>query len=358
MARHRWDPVCDLPARLTTPARVDPSGVTGPTKRQASGRRWRRTSRGFYVPADTSRDLVEQRILEQSLRLPAGGAVTGWAACRLWRATFFDGLGRDGRTRLPVPLALGAAGNIRGDGAVVLTHERLVPGDVVRVQGIACATVLRATFDAMRWADDEREAVVAIEMMAAAELVSIIRLKRYADAHHGWPRIDRVRRALSLASEHSKSPNETRLRLIWQLGAGLPAAVRVNCPVLDRSGRLRGIADLLDEEAGLAVEFDGADHRSAGRHTRDVAKDEAFRGLGLEVARVTGIDLLDPVRVVRRLREARGRARFENPVDRLWVSRPPGDVLEDRLLERDARTELRAALEAQPRPTPEELARF
>ena len=35
----------------------------------------------------------------------------------------------------------------------------------------------------------------------------------------------------------------------------------MNCPVHDRSGRLLGIADLLDEEAGLVVEFDGADHR-------------------------------------------------------------------------------------------------
>ena len=38
--------------------------------------------------------------------------------------------------------------------------------------------------------------------------------------------------------------------------------MHVNCPIQDLAGNLLGIADLLDEEAGLAVEFDGADHRA------------------------------------------------------------------------------------------------
>ena len=41
------------------------------------------------------------------MRLPAVGAVTGWAACRLHGAAFFDGLAPDGVTPLPVPLAVG-----------------------------------------------------------------------------------------------------------------------------------------------------------------------------------------------------------------------------------------------------------
>jgi hypothetical protein len=54
------------------------------------------------VPVGVSDDLPEQRILEQSMRLPDGGAVTGWAACRLLGASFFDGLEQDGGTRSPV----------------------------------------------------------------------------------------------------------------------------------------------------------------------------------------------------------------------------------------------------------------
>ena len=95
------------------PVRVDPSGLSGPTRRQASGRYWRRTSPGFYVPVDTRSELPEQHILEQSMRLPAGGAVTGWAACRLHGRNFFDGMEPDGRTPIPVPLNVGPHGNLR-----------------------------------------------------------------------------------------------------------------------------------------------------------------------------------------------------------------------------------------------------
>lgn len=238
------------------------------------------------------------------MRLPPD-AVTGWAACRLHRAALIDGLGRDRRTPLPVPLALGRTGNIRADDQVVLTYERLDAGEVVPRLGIPCVDVLRATFDAMRLAADDREAVVVLDMMAAAERASLVRMRDQAEAHPGWRGIDRVRRALALASEHSRSPNETRLRLIWVLDAGLPPGVHVNCPVLDRAGRLLGIADLLDERAGLAVEFDGAEQRRAGRQTRDVHEDEEFSSHGLEVTRVTGLDLLEVPRVVRRLLDAR-----------------------------------------------------
>lgn len=58
---------------------------------------------------------------------------------------------------------------------------------------------------------------------------------------------------MALASEHSRSPNETRTRLIYLLDAGLPTPL-VSCPIRDRAGRLLGIADLFDPVAGLAVE--------------------------------------------------------------------------------------------------------
>jgi hypothetical protein len=210
----------------------------------------------------------------------------------------------------------------------------------------------------MRLTGDDREAVVVVDMMAAAELVSLVRMGRYADAHPGWQDIGRVRRALVLASEHSRSPNETRLRLIWILDAGLPPEVLVNCPVFDRAGRLLGIADLLDEEAGLAVEFDGAEHRRAGRQTKDAGKDEAFRSRRLEVTRVTGQDLLHVPRVVARLHAARSRARFEPRADRLWVAGPRADTLEERLCERELLAGMRAELDAQPLPSIEELRGF
>ena len=159
-------------------------------------------------------------------------------------------------------------------------------------RGIPCVTVERAAFDAMRTALDLREAVVAMDMVAAAELTSVLRMRHYVQGRSGWAGVGQVRAALDLASEHSRSPNETRLRLVWVLDAGLPIP-EVNRPVLDRGGRLLGVADLLDVAAGVVGEYDGADHRAARRHTRDVAKEDALREHGLEVFRVTALDLPD-----------------------------------------------------------------
>ena len=347
MSRHRWDPVAPRPRGLVRPVPVDPSGAEGPTRAQAAGSRWRQTSRGLYVPAATPTEVPEQRIIEQAARLPRGGAVTGWAACRLAGAGLIDGLAADRRTTLPVPLALGVRGRIRADRQVLLVYDALAPGDVAQRHGIPSTRVLRATFDAVRLAEDDREAVVVLDMMAAARLVSLRRMAAYVSLRAGSTGVAANRAALSHASEHSRSPNETRLRLIWERDARLPV-VHVNCPVHDRTGRLLGIADLLDEEAGLVVEFDGADHRRARRHTDDVRREDAFRRHRLELTRETGLYLRDRHLVVARLRAARGRALFQPVAERTWVARPVEDWLDDHLTAQEQLAEHYESVLAQP----------
>ena len=131
-----------------------------------------------------------------------------------------------------------------------------------------------------------------MDMMAAAELVSIKRQRDYVSSHPGRLGVPVARQALDLASEDSRSPNETRMRLVWVLDAELPPPL-VNKPVFDLNGRLLGVADLLDPQAGVVGEFDGAEHRAARRHTADVEREDRLRRHGLEVFRVTGLGLLD-----------------------------------------------------------------
>ncbi|MGI8900321.1 MAG: hypothetical protein ACR2HA_05235 [Nocardioides sp.] len=336
---HRGAPVARPPQGLVRPVPIDPTGRTGPTRGQAAGTRWRTNSRGFHVPAWVDGDCPEQRVLEQSLRLPAGGAVMGWAGCRLLSANFFDGLARDGVTRLPVPLALGRGGNIREDDRVTVSRDPLLDDEVVWVYGIPCTTPERATFDAVRTATDLMEAVVALDMAFAGEVTSMSRMRAYVADTAGWKGVPLVRQALELASEHSWSPNETRLRMIWQLGAGLPRPL-VNRPVFDRRGRLLGYPDLLDVESGLVGEFDGGDHRGAGRHADDVGREATLRNHWLEVVRGTGPDLLRPERVQARILAARQRARWLPPDRRPWSMTPPpgwdpGPTLDERLAHRD-----------------------
>lgn len=327
------------------PVPLDPHGLAGPTRGQARGPGWRSPSFGWHVPASVDGSLPEQRILEQSVRLPPGGAVTGWASLRLHGGNFFDGLAADGRTRLPVPLVVPPSSKIRCDDAGTVSREPLTSSDVRFVQGIACTDVLRATFDEMRRVRDLREAVVVVDMAMAALLVSIRRMAAYVAARTSWRRASLVLSALDLASEHSRSPNETRTRLIWLLEAGFPPP-QVNRSVWDRGGRLLGVADLLDEAAGVVGEFDGADHRRARRHSADLRRQELMERAGLEVFRVAGPDLAEPAMVASRMRYHRSRGLWLPPERCGWtVVPPPGtepeQSLDDYLEQEDFRREMR-----------------
>jgi hypothetical protein len=199
----------------------------------------------------------EQRIVEAAGRLPAGGAVSGWAACRLHGAGFFDGLDRDGRTLMPVPVVVGPRGGTRADRGLLVRRERLDAAEVVVRQGVACTAEPRAVLDAMRWSPELREAVVAFDMACAGGLITSTAMRSYAETRGGWSGIGQVRKALVLVSERSRSPAETRLRLLWTLDARLRVPL-VNWPVAGPDGRFIADVDLLDPIAGIVGEYDGA----------------------------------------------------------------------------------------------------
>lgn len=177
---HRWDPIAPPVSGLVLPVRI---GGDGPTPKSARGPRWRKTSPGYYVPAHVSDDLVEQRIIEASAR---GGVVTGWAALRLHGGGFFDGLDRDGATRLPVPVAACGA-RLRSRDGLDVVGDRIPPDDITVVNGILCATVERALFDEMRRIGEVREMAVAIGAACAARLTTIQRMRTYT-ATRRWYR--------------------------------------------------------------------------------------------------------------------------------------------------------------------------
>jgi hypothetical protein len=218
-------------------------------------------------------------------------------------------------------LVVGPGNRRRQVDGVLFLQDQLDDEQVTRL-GIPVTTPRRALFDAMRLAEDVREATVAMDMMAAADLMPISWMRTYVATRAGWRGVPQVRRALDLADEHSRSPNETRMRLIWVIDAGLPRPL-VNPPVFTLHGSLLGHADLFDEEAGLFCEYDGAEHRRAARHASDVAREERCRRAGLEYVKITGPDLRRPDRVVDRLLSTRGRARFLAERHRRWTLTPP-----------------------------------
>ena len=97
----------------------------------------------------------------------------------------------------------------------------------------------------------------------------------------------------------------------------------LNREVYDLDGRLIGIPDLLDVEAGLVGEYQGEDHKDGQRHREDVEREEKFRDHGLEFFEVVGGDLFRRQLVVERMLNARRRAKFLPPSRAPGPSRPP-----------------------------------
>ena len=144
-------------------------------------------------------------------------------------------------------------------------------------------------------------------MAAAAELTSVKRMRAYLATRHSWNGGPLVADALELADERSRSPSETRMRLIWILDAGLPRPV-CNRAVFSLTGELLGVPDLLDVEAGVVGEYDGADHLADNRRSRDLGREGLFRNHGLEYFTLVAGDMHDVDRVVDRMQSTRRRA--------------------------------------------------
>src|SRR4051794_37668958 len=276
----RWRATCVRPTDLVSPVALDPDGVAGPTKRQAAGNRYRQTSSGLYVPSCVDSDRVEQRIFEQGHRIHSYGAVTGWAALRWRGARYFDGTAHGGEVTLPVPLVVGRK-RLARDPRVTLSEAHVAPSERTLTGGIWCATVQRALFDEMRHARDLRSAVVAMDMAAAGCLISVDLMATYVLLRPAWTGVPLVRRALALASNDSCSPRESRLRLIWVIDAGLQPPL-CNHPIFDLEGNLLGYPDMFDPVSGMVGEYDGADHKSAEQHRKDVEREARYRDHGLE----------------------------------------------------------------------------
>jgi hypothetical protein len=264
-------------------------------------------------------DLVEQRVLEAYAGAGDRAAVTGWAALRLHGGGFFDGLARDGVTRLSVPIA--ANGERLSSRSGITVARDLVPSDeLVEIHQIRCTSVDRALYDEMQRIGEVREMAVAVGSACAARLTSIRRMRFYAASRRWYRDVRLVKEAVELAVEGCQSPQEDRFRQIWELDAGWGRPL-LNRPLLDARGRLVAIPDLLDPVRGVVGEYAGADHRDIDRHEADIAREAALRDVGLEYVEVVGRDLRDPAKVVRRMEQAARRAVH---LTRGWRLGPPG----------------------------------
>jgi hypothetical protein len=306
---------------LVAPVGIDPHGVAGPTEGQARGPHWRRTSRGFYVPARVDTSDVEQRIVEAAAVLPSVGGLTGWASLRWLGGTWFNGVDRFGKSPLPVDLAT-SYDDIRSQPGYVVHQERLGPIELLVHDGLSTTTAVRSLCFMMRYAKNLREAVQYADMAAFSDLVSVAECTAYCLEHPGWTGIPQAREALPLVEENSWSAWETWMRLLWQIDAGLPRPL-CNQPVFDLTGRHIATPDILDIESGTYGEYDGALHLPGRQRARDVARANSLSNFGLEGFTILAADIPHPEQAVQKLLDARRRARWERPSTRRWTAEPP-----------------------------------
>ncbi|GAA4740020.1 hypothetical protein GCM10023350_25570 [Nocardioides endophyticus] len=307
-------------APLVRPVRIDPLGRAGPTRAQARGPRWRRTGQGFYVPADVDATLPAQRILEASHDLRGSQSVTGWAALHWHGAFWLDGFDAPGR---PAPVKIAVVhGSRRPQLGVEVTSEFIPPKERQTVGGLQVVSPRCAVAFEMRYAPTPVAAVRAFDMAAAADLVSRAELLDYFEQLYHWTGIPGARDAGLLVDENAWSPPEVDARLVWPLELG-HAPPLTNRPLFDRSGRHIGTPDLLDLNAGLVVEYEGALHLAGVRRAKDLVREDAFRKVGLEYLTLVSADRADRSRMALRVAAALDRSPYLPREECAWTIEPP-----------------------------------
>lgn len=310
---------------LVAPVPIDPAGLAGPTRKQARGPRWRTTSHGLRVPSSVD-FTVEQRIVEAAASVPSrGGAVTGWAALRWQGGRWFEGSSVDDAHGLAVDLAMYR--DIRSRPGIAICEERWEPNEVTVVDGVPITVAVRSVAFMMRRADGIRDAARAFAMGAYDDLVTRAEMTDYIglaprQGLSSWTGVPQARKALALADENCWSPQEVTMMLIWRLDADLPAPL-MNQPIFDLTGRHIGTPDLLEVESGTLGEYDGALHLTSTARSHDVGREERYRDVGLECFTMLAGDASDREAMARRMRAARGRARWLPPERRAWTITPP-----------------------------------
>ncbi|MCL8024610.1 hypothetical protein [Nocardioides bruguierae] len=226
-----------------------------------------------------------------------------------------------------MPLVFGAGSRLRPDERVQVLRHSLATTEHSFSSGLAVTTPERAVLDEARVLDSDRELVVGIDMAQAAAVTTVERLSTMLAAtpvragRDSGPQ--RLRRLLDLVVPDSWSPGETRLRLVWEVEAARPRPWR-NQRIVDASGTTVAVVDLLDAQAGVVGEYDGAPHRTSAQHRRDVQRQRDLERLGFVVVSAVASDVASGAmrrRLAADVRRAVARARGPEPARR-WVAGP------------------------------------
>jgi very-short-patch-repair endonuclease len=264
------------------------------TRRQLAGDAWRRLFPDVYAWAGLRLD-HRMWCLAAGLLLAGRGAVSGRSAAALWGA---DVLVRGEPIEVTVPVAA----RVRAGTGLAVVRSSLPAEDVAAWAGIPVTSPVRTAFDLGRRLS-LIEAVVALDAMLAARLVTRAEIARFARERPGLRGLPRLRAAIRLCDPGAESPMESRLRLLLMAG-GLPRPV-TQFEVRDPRGLFVARLDLAYPDRKLGVEYDGDHHRGRGVFQQDLRRLNALRACGWTVLRFASLDIYrEPARVVSTVRAA------------------------------------------------------
>lgn len=293
----------------------------GVTPGQLQGAGWRWACHGFYTPHIAGPLTTGQRILDVEPLLSRGFALGGWAAAYVHGVDWLDGRDRSNQ-QWPAIDVINDHGSRRSTGEVRYRKAALPVTDVKSLHGLPVTSAVRTSFDGARWADGLEDALVFLDAMAAYGLIKAGDVEGHASGRVGATGRAQAVRAAALMAGGVRSPWESRLRYCYQVEAGLQQPL-VNVSILDRAGRLLGIADLFDPAAGLVTEYDGEQHREPEHHRRDNIREERLESVNLTVVRADRIDVEQERRsLIRRILDGHRRGQARDRRHDGWVVSP------------------------------------
>lgn len=198
--------------------------------------------------------------------------------------------------------------NPRGPRGIRTHRDTLLPEEFGFVAGVPVTTATRTVFDLGRWLS-RNDAVARLDALSQATGFSRQGVFTVILDHPGARHVRRLETALALHDPGAQSPQETWLRLLI-VDAGYPRPL-TQLPIDCGDGYPRYYLDMGWEDVMVAVEYDGAHHRSDPDQARhDIVRHETLTELGWIV-----------IRVLAGMR----RAEILRRLDRAWSSRVRAD---------------------------------
>ncbi|MFT3796813.1 hypothetical protein [Microbacterium sp.] len=278
--------------RAFTIAQAREEGVDA--RRLRSDRTWSRPYRGMRADADASWfDVISARVRA----VGPDAVVFGPSALSVW------GVERPGLAA-PDPdlhVAVPRPGRAPRGAGIVGYSIGLEPIHVTNWRGVPVTTRPRTWIDLARWLAVPQLVAVADQFCRLDE--NWCTLSELSTALRAAPRVRgaaRLREALELVVPGAESYPESLLRVMLEQ-AGLPRAA-VNASIRGSGGFVARV-DLLFEDYGVIVEYEGAHHAEDKRQwRRDLTRIGELQRLGYIVERAHAGDLRDPSGLIERVR--------------------------------------------------------